>query len=78
MKDLRNDKAQLSIAAFAIALALLAFFLQQWKLGGFLMAMAVVMIVIWFQTKRREKSKKGRYHAVHWQDGRVVKDDKPS
>ena len=45
------------------------------KVGGLILALAVVLFVLMWQTNRNKKKQKNRYHAVHWENGKVTREE---
>ncbi len=91
MKDIQNNKTIQVIAYFSLAVGIIAIvvsFLMDKnevdyaknhktivQIAGLLLALSVILFVLQFQIKRRLKNKKNRYHAVHWENGRITKDE---
>ncbi|MBQ0050029.1 MAG: hypothetical protein KBT12_07335 [Bacteroidales bacterium] len=75
MKDIQNDKALLAIALLALVMGITTCILRLWTIGGLLLAMSLIIGILLLQIRRRRKHKKTRYHAVHWNDGHITKDE---
>ncbi|MCQ2197254.1 MAG: hypothetical protein MJZ60_07015 [Bacteroidaceae bacterium] len=91
MKDIQNNKSIKVIACFSLAIGVIAIivsflmdkgdvnYVKNHKtivqIAGLLLALAVILFVLQFQIKRRLKNKKNRYHAVHWDNGKITKDE---
>ena len=88
MKNIQNTKIIGAIAAFATLIGIVTLviaFLNNGedaeslsqkkymiKVGGLILALAVVLFVLMWQTNRNKKKQKNRYHAVHWENGKVT------
>lgn len=88
MKNIQNTKVIGAIAAFATIIGIVTLviaFLNNGedaeslsqkkymiKVGGLILALAVVLFVLMWQTNRNKKKQKNRYHAVHWENGKVT------
>lgn len=88
MKNIQNTKVIGAIAAFATLIGIVTLviaFLNNGedaeslsqkkymiKVGGLILALAVVLFVLMWQTNRNKKKQKNRYHAVHWENGKVT------
>lgn len=91
MQDIQNNKTIKVIAIFSLVLGIIsiivAFTMNKEEanyesnrqtivqVGGLLLALAVILFVLQLQIKRRLKKKKNRYHAVHWENGKIIKDE---
>lgn len=91
MKNIQNTKVIGAIAAFATIIGIVTLviaFLNNGedaeslsqkkymiKVGGLILALAVVLFVLMWQTKRNKKKQKNRYHAVHWENGKVTREE---
>ncbi len=91
MQDIQNNKTIKVIAIFSLVLGIIsiivAFTMNKEEanyesnrqtivqVGGLLLALAVILFVLQLQIKRRLKKKKNRYHAVHWENGKITKDE---
>lgn len=91
MKNIQNTKVIGAIAAFATIIGIVTLviaFLNNGedaeslsqkkymiKVGGLILALAVVLFVLMWQTNRNKKKQKNRYHAVHWENGKVTREE---
>lgn len=91
MKNIQNTKVIGAIAAFATVIGIVTLviaFLNNGedaeslsqkkymiKVGGLILALAVVLFVLMWQTNRNKKKQKNRYHAVHWENGKVTREE---
>ena len=91
MKNIQNTKVIGAIAAFATLIGIVTLviaFLNNGedaeslsqkkymiKVGGLILALAVVLFVLMWQTNRNKKKQKNRYHAVHWENGKVTREE---
>ena len=91
MKEIQNTKVIGSIAAFALVIGLITLVIAflsdaddasslaqkkyMFKTAGLVLAFAVALFVLMWQVSRNKKKQKNRYHAVHWDNGRVSKEE---
>ncbi len=91
MKEIQNTKVIGTVAVFAFIIGLVTLavaFLSDaddasslaqkkymFKASGLILALAVILCVLLWQISRNKKKQKKRYHAVHWENGRVSKEE---
>ncbi|MBQ0021566.1 MAG: hypothetical protein KBT39_13770 [Bacteroidales bacterium] len=88
MKNTQNGKTMIYIAIIAFILGVATLVLAvtsdnadpeqkkyMFKIGGLVLALSLILFFLSWQTKRRKKNKKNRYHAVHWENGKITKED---
>ena len=91
MKEIQNTKVIGTVAAFAFIIGLVTLviaFLSEtedasslaqkkymFKVSGLVLALAVILCVLLWQISRNKKKQKNRYHAVHWENGKISRED---
>lgn len=89
MSNIQNSKTTGIVAALSFLIGIIALTLallsdnessgianrsSLFQIAGLLLALAVILFLLMLQIKRRNKQKRNRYHAVHWDNGRITKD----
>lgn len=91
MKKIQNTKVIGTVAAFAFIIGLVTLviaFLSEtedasslaqkkymFKVSGLVLALAVILCVLLWQISHNKKKQKNRYHAVHWENGKISRED---
>lgn len=91
MKKIQNTKVIGTVAAFAFIIGLVTLVIAflsdvedasslaqkkyMFKVSGLVLALAVILCVLLWQISNNKKKQKNRYHAVHWENGKISRED---